>query len=60
MAQAIRQTKSSAEELAIQRLGYLDDPSQLVTVIDADQDIDEVFLQEWVEGKNEKRQIKCI
>jgi|LakMenE01Jun11ns_1017448.scaffolds.fasta_scaffold8714964_1 hypothetical protein len=52
--------KSSAEELAIQRLGYLDDPSQLVTVIDADQDIDEVFLQEWVEGKNEKRQIKCI
>jgi hypothetical protein len=60
MAQAIRQKKSSAEALAIQRLGYLDNPNQLVTVIGADQDIDEVFLQEWVEGKNEKRQIKCI
>jgi hypothetical protein len=60
MAQAIRQTKSSAEALAIQRLGYLDNPNQLVTVIDADQEIDEVFLQEWVEGKSEKRQIKCI
>jgi hypothetical protein len=60
MAQAIRQKKSSAEALAIQRLGYLDNPNQLVTVIGADQDIDEVFLQEWVEGKNKKRQIKCI
>jgi hypothetical protein len=60
MAQAIRQKKSSAEALAIQRLGYLDNPNQLVTVIDADQEIDEVFLQEWVEGKSEKRQIKCI
>lgn len=40
--------KSSAEALAIQRLGYLDEPSQLVTVIDADQEIDEESLQEWV------------
>jgi hypothetical protein len=40
--------KSSAEALAIQRSGYLDKPSQLVTVIDADQEIDEEFLQKWV------------
>lgn len=40
--------KSSAEALAIQRFGYLDKPSQLVTVIDADQEIDEESLQKWV------------
>lgn len=40
--------KSSAEALAIQRLGYLDKPSRLVTVIDADQEIDEESLQKWV------------
>ena len=40
--------KSSAEALAIQRSAYLDKPSQLVTVIDADQEIDEEFLQKWV------------
>ena len=50
----------SAEALAIQRLGYLDNPSQLVTVIDADQEIEEESLQEWVVGQSEKRQIKCI
>ena len=42
--------KFSAEALAIQRLGYLNKPSQLVTVIDADQEIDEDSLQEWVEN----------
>ena len=33
--------RKSAEALAIERLPYLDDPSQLITVIDADQEIDE-------------------
>ena len=46
--------KSSAEALAIQRLGYLDKPSRLVTVIDADQEIDEEFLQKWVVMESEK------
>lgn len=50
----------SAEALATQRLGYLDNPSQLVTVIDADQEIEEESLQEWVVRESEKRQIKCI
>ena len=46
--------KSSAEALAIQRLGYLDKPSRLVTVIDADQEIDEESLQKWVVMESEK------
>ena len=46
--------KSSAEALAIQRFGYLDKPSQLVTVIDADQEIDEESLQKWVLMESEK------
>lgn len=46
--------KFSAEALAIQRLGYLDKPSQLVTVIDADQEIDEESLQKWVLMESEK------
>jgi len=46
--------KSSAEALAIQRFGYLDKPSQLVTVIDADQEIDEESLQKWVVMESEK------
>ena len=33
--------RKSAEALAIERLPQLDDPSQLITVIDADQEIDE-------------------
>ena len=46
--------KYSAEALAIQRFGYLDKPSQLVTVIDADQEIDEESLQKWVLMESEK------
>jgi streptogramin lyase len=40
----------SAEALAIKRLDQLNDPSQLITVIEADQEIDENELKQWVAG----------
>ena len=40
----------SAEALAIKRLAQLNDPSQLITVIEADQEIDENELKQWVAG----------
>ena len=38
----------SAEALAIERLPQLDNPSQLITLIEADQEIDEDELKQWV------------
>ena len=38
----------SAEALAIERLPQLDNPSQLITLIQADQEIDEDELKQWV------------
>jgi len=45
---------SSAEALAIQRLKHLDNPSQLITVIDADQEMDEESLQAWATNHGQK------
>lgn len=38
----------SAEALAIERLSQLENPSQLITLIEADQEIDEEELKQWV------------
>jgi hypothetical protein len=38
----------SAEALAIERLPQLDNPSQLITLIEAHQEIDEDELKQWV------------
>ncbi len=38
----------SAEALAIERLPQLENPSQLTTLIEADQEIDEDHLKQWV------------
>lgn len=44
----------SAEDLAIERLAHLDDYSQLITVIEADEEIDEAELQRWVLNHEKK------
>ncbi|UGS08199.1 MULTISPECIES: hypothetical protein [Microcystis] len=38
----------SAEALAIERLPQLDNPSQLITLIEANQEIDEDELKQWI------------
>ena len=38
----------SAEALAIERLPQLEDSSQLITIIEPDQDINEDELKQWV------------
>ena len=38
----------SAEALAIDRLTKIDESSQLITVIESDQEIDESKLKQWV------------
>ena len=38
----------SAEALAIERLRQLENPSQLTTLIEADQEIDEDHLKQWI------------
>lgn len=40
--------KLSAEALAIERLPQLENPSQLTTLIEADQEIDKDHLKQWV------------
>lgn len=45
------QTKS-AEALAVERLPQLENPSQLITLVEIDQEIDEDELKQWVnDGK---------
>jgi len=41
------QNPLSAEALAIEILPQLDNPSQLITLIEADQEIDEDELKQW-------------
>jgi hypothetical protein len=43
----------SAEALAIERLPQLENPSQLITLVSADSEIDEDELKQWVNnGQN--------
>ncbi|MCF3613741.1 hypothetical protein [Planktothrix agardhii] len=49
----------SAETLAMERLPQLENPSQLITIIEANSEIDEDELKQWVNNRHlRKFQIK--